>query len=389
LKPGPILGERLKRALGQLRIVGDPAALKRLALSTERTGPWALKQLQSKDPAAWAEVVTAGWKQAELEERRQIFETLAAGNPLAARRFLDQLPANEVGAIPLEAADFLRETDAVAAATHVPELLAFIANLKNDPDRRGRAMILLAKMKLDNVQHATLTDLLLAEIANSQQTGVPGFTTLSEAVQALGTLPDAARHLPLLASLKPDDSWGEGAVCEFLVRLTQDETERKRIMESYIRPCFRKPPGMMNRLFLRALARDLRGLAPEIAAYATQSPAVPDGAKADFSGGENQDLTVERYHCAREVTALWLEPDGFTRTRMWLAMAINRSWAFSRDDGAALRSRAAEAIRQTPLAERQAAIAAMLAAVPTDTRTEPETAAWLKQLANDPMEDSK
>jgi len=170
---------------------------------------------------------------------------------------------------------------------------------------------------------------------------------------------------------------------ELQVRVAKDEQARTQIMESFARPCFKNPPGMMNHLFLRALARDLRGVAPEIAAYATQSPAVPDGAKAGSSGGEDQDLTVERYHCAREVTALWSEPDGFTRTRMWLALAINRSWEFARADGAALRSRAAGTTRQTPLAERQTAIASMLAAVPGDTRIDGETSAWLKQLLED------
>ena len=92
---------------------------------------------------------------------------------------------------------------------------------------------------------------------------------------------------------------------------------------------------------------------------------------------------MERYHCAREITALWLEPDAFTRTRMWLALAINRSTYFENRDGDALRARAAADIRQTPLAERQAAIADMLAAVPGDTHINGETSAWLKQLAED------
>jgi hypothetical protein len=160
-------------------------------------------------------------------------------------------------------------------------------------------------------------------------------------------------------------------------------------LESFLRRRLKTQTGMMNDLFVTALAHDLRGLAPEIAAYATQSREVPAGAKADSSGGEDQDLTVERYHCAREITALWSEPDGFTRTRMWLALAINRWWRFSGEDGEALRSRAAENIRQTPLAERQAAISAMLAAVPGDTRIDPQTAAWLKQLAEAPAEDNK
>jgi hypothetical protein len=383
LKPGPILRERLKRAFGQLRTVGDPAALKRLALSNERTGPWALKQLQSKDPAAWAEVVTAGWKKAKVEERRQIFETLAAGNPPAARRFLDQLPAKQVAPILLEAAAFLRETDPEAAATRIPELLSFIANRNNEASRRGWAIRLVVELKLDDAHREELTDLLVAEIKHPQKIEFMSETTLTDAVRALGALPDAARHLPLFRSLKSDDPWGEGAVCEILVRLAKDEQERKQIMESFARPCFKSPPGMMNHLFLRALARDLRGLAPEIAAYATRNPAVPDGAKADSSGGEDQDLTVERYHCAREVTALWAEPDSLTRTRMWIALAINRSWAFSGEDGEALRTRAAGNIRQTPPAERKAAIAAMLAAAPADSRIASDTRAWLNQLMED------
>ena len=383
VKPGPILRETLQRALGQLRIVGDPAALKRLALSNDRTGPWALKQLQSKDPAAWAEVVTAGWEQAKVEKRRQIFETLAAGNPPAARRFLDQLPGAEASPILLEAADFLRETDPEAAATRVPELVAFIANRNNDPSRRGGAMVLLAEMKLDDAQHRTLTDLLLAEIKNPQETGEMGPGTLSEAVRASGMLPDATRHLELLGGIESNGLWVYDAVCGALLNLTKDRPDRKQILESFLRRRLKTQTGMMNDLFVTALAHDLRGLAPEIATYATRSSEVPDGAKADFSGGEDQDLTVERYHCAREITALWSEPDGFTRTRMWLALAINRSREFSRYDGNALRTRTTENIRQTPLAERKAAVASMLAAVPADTRIDPEISAWLKQLAVD------
>ena len=142
---------------------------------------------------------------------------------------------------------------------------------------------------------------------------------------------------------------------------------------------------MMNDVFIAALALDLRGLAPEIAALASESPAVQDGDAADYGGGNFKGPAGQRYHIAREITALWNEPDPGTRARMWLALIVSRSYQFSpeyqtSDAAKALRERAAAALQGLGPVDRLRTMNAFRAATP-NLANDPETVAWLDQIA--------
>ena len=131
-------------------------------------------------------------------------------------------------------------------------------------------------------------------------------------------------------------------------------------------------------------------MAPDIAALASESPAAPDGDAAEYGGGNFKGPAGQRYHIAREITALWSEPDPATRARMWLALVVNRPYQFSpayqkSEASGLLREQAAAGIRSLDRELRLKTSDAFRAATPGFT-DDPETVAWLDQavLKSDP-----
>lgn len=107
---------------------------------------------------------------------------------------------------------------------------------------------------------------------------------------------------------------------------------------------------MMNDVFLAALAFDVRNLAPDITSFATADPGGADGNGANSWGGAFKTPGGQRYHVAREISAIWSEKEPTTLGRMWLGMALNRFYPFSTQDHIAkeLRGLAGSAISAIP-----------------------------------------
>jgi hypothetical protein len=170
-------------------------------------------------------------------------------------------------------------------------------------------MRLLGSMQLDPPVAAELLPLLLAEIKDPQKGEYPGAHTSAAAIDALSRLPGAARHLDEIVAITEGGYNGFDSGVDALLRLTRDLPDRKSRLEAFVRPRLKEHDGMMNDVFITALALDLRGLAPDIAALASESPAVQDGDAAEYGGGSFKGPAGQRYHIAREITALWNEPD--------------------------------------------------------------------------------
>lgn len=395
--PGPVLRAPLERALAQLAAAGDPAALKRMATATDDISQWALARLRQIAPEVWIEVLTVKFAQADAAASRYLFATLAAGNPAAALKLLDGMSPAQRAGVRAEATELLLQHDPAAAVRMVPELLAAAAEPRRDDaaptheasgtvaaitlqrqeaEAWGKTVGLLAGMPLDATQRDTLTRLLLAEIAESRATGPLGAPTLPDAITALAALPDGLRHAEFIAQVENPGIGVFDATWSALNRIYQDRPERAAMLERFLRHHLTKHHGAMTRVVMLALAHDLRGLAPDFAAVATSGPAVPDGL-GEIGGFTNP--VGQRYHSAREATAIWTEPDQTTRARLWVALALARPSWFTPGDSP-LRLTAAKEISRLPAPERAAIIRALIETAAT-TGTDPAVRTWLMKLA--------
>ncbi len=385
LEPAPVLRKPLAAALQKLRIAGKAEPLLKQARGNDALSTWALARLRLQFPDRWADYLIGEFKDANLEARRTIFETLAAARPEAAKDLIALLSTKELDELSLEVTEFQIRHDPAAVRDRVPALLTMIRQRKEDYIRRGEAMRLLGSIKLDPPVAAELLPLLLAEIKDPQKGEYPGAHTSAEAIDALSRLPGAAAHLDEIVAITEGGHNGFETGIDALLRLTRDLPDRNARLEAFIRPRLKEHDGMMNDVFIAALALDLRGLAPEIAALASESPAVQDGDAADYGGGNFKGPAGQRYHIAREITALWNEPDPGTRARMWLALIVSRSYQFSpeyqtSDAAKALRERAAAALQGLGPVDRLRTMNAFRAATP-NLANDPETVAWLDQIA--------
>ena len=378
--PAAILRKPLADSIEKLRLAADPAALLGAAVGNGPQSRGALARLRTIDPDAWSSLLVNQFQEAELESRRTIFATLAAATPLAAEKLVANLTPEEHSRLIIEIAKFHEGNDVPAFAGDLPGLLSLVRDKDNDFIRRGQAMILLGGSELDPAMLAEFSDLLVAEIRQPQQ-GKYDMDTLDSAVTALAGLPGAAEHLDLITGLPGIVDRSFSAGLDAILKMTPDRLDRKDLLAGFIRPRFEKSKGMMDEIFMTALAHDLRSLAPDIAAYASESPVVADGDGADYSGGKLKSPVGQRYHVAREITALWMESDPDTLARMWIHLVAARPYHFALESrGPALRALAAERIRQLPGPQRREEIDAAIGLMQTP-ELHPITKLWLEELA--------
>jgi hypothetical protein len=346
--PSAILRNPLSDSITKLRLAGSAAELKAAVKENGPQSRWALNQFRRLDLTAWSELLAGQFANADVENRRTIFETLAAGNPPAAKEVIAKITPAEHRELILEIAGYHQKHDVGSVTKDLTVLMSLVRDKKQNYIRRGQAIDLLAKSILPTELLKDFTDLLIAEIKHPQQ-GEYGMSTLDSAITALTRLPDAEKHLELLTSIPVIVDQAYRAGLDALVQMAKDRPDRETLLAGFIHPRFQKSNGMMNDVFLDALAQDLHVLAPEIAAFATEGPSVQDGNGADYSGGNFKTPVGQRYHTAREVTALWAESDPVTLGRMWIYFVAVHPYPFDQSrQSPALRELAARLIAHIP-----------------------------------------
>ncbi|MEO6475959.1 MAG: hypothetical protein ABIQ96_12615 [Luteolibacter sp.] len=378
--PAAILRNPLADTLTKLRLSGNAAELKSAVNENGPQSQWALNQFRRLDPNAWSEIIAGQFKKADVESRRIIFQTLAAGNPTAAKEMIaDITPAEHLDLI-IEIARYHQTQDVGSLPKDLPVLMTLVRDRSANFIRRGSAMELLSEIALPPDQLKEFTTLLVAKIRTPQQ-GEYGMNTLDSAITAISRLPEAASHLDVVTSAPGllDQSFSPGFAA--VLRMTRNHPDRKKFMTDFIRPRFQKGNGMMNDIFVTALAHDLRELAPEIATFASEGTAVADGDGANYSGGGFKTPAGRRYHIAREITALWSESDPVTVGRLWVRFIAAHPYQFSEGNpDQSLRELATRQVNGLPKEQLRKEIDSAIELIPI-SKNDSALEIWLRKLA--------
>lgn len=385
--PSAILRPPLSNAIHLLRLAGNTADLLNAAAEEAPDSRWALSQLRRIYPDEWSNLMASKFRKANADSQRPIFETLATGNPAAVKRLIVDLTPAEHRDLILEIASYHQEHDKDSVATDLPVLMDIVRDRTQNYIRRGEAMSLLAGIDLTPTPREEFTTLLAKEIKEPQQ-GEYGMSTLDSAIRALTQVAGTADHLGLITTTPAIADQAFEVGFDAILQMSQDRPDRNQLLTDFLRPRFVKSKGMMNDIFLHALVFDLRGLAPDIASFASESAIAKDGDGANYSGGKFKTPVGQRYHIAREITALWSESDPAIVGRMWAFFVAAHPYPFNPGNRSlrmnqALGELAARQIRSLPEPQRREAVESAISLIPISKNAAP-TEAWLRSLSSAP-----
>ena len=326
--------DSLTQAIRQLHALGKPEPLRELAQSKDDAAMWALHQLYRIQPDAYAEVLVHRFVTEDSRQRSEIFKTLAALNPTAARRLRDSLTDKEQTALLLEITEFERTDDPSRAQSRIPALLDIVGKPTEKvlaiggyqpASKRGPTIEMLAKLPLSNADQQRFEKLLLKELTSPEILATYGESTIGYAATAIVALPNPDRYWDALyVAISTEASSQFDALLDALAALAISKQQpRLAQLAELLRPRLQNHESELNAVLLAALALDLRSLAPEIAQFATSNPVVPDRENTNSCEKKSDQPCLHRYHSARHISALWQESDPETRARMWAALLLN------------------------------------------------------------------
>lgn len=330
----------LAQAIRQLRAVDQPALLREMAQGEDELAMWALRRIYQLQPDAYSETLIHRFATDDTRLRDSIFETLASVDPVAARRLRDSLTDEEQAKLLFEITDFERTDDPPRAQSRIPKLLEIVekpaekvlVNGYPTSSQRGPAITLLAKLPLNPADQKRFERLLLNELISPTSTSKYSRDALTQAADALLTLPNPERFWDALyetTAVETGSSEFRSLFANLASLAIATPEPRLSQLAELLRPRFRDHKGQIDNLFRTALALDLRSLAPEIQHFATSGPTVPDGESTSSCKNNPDEPCLHRYHSARHVIALWQEPDADTQARMWAALLLNSPYDFT------------------------------------------------------------
>lgn len=267
--------QSLEVALRKIASANDPVALRQWVDSEAYGARWALRRLHAEHPTVYAEVLEESLINGEHDKSGKVarlIELIRAeftNNYLRARSILLLVPEKEP----------MRYTNSA-----VEEALLYVVNPSNSlQDKsynyKSAARALLAR---DTSRYYPITVENADMVSSSHQKE-----------DFINTLARYAMELP--------------------------SAEREAFL-ALIREELRHTGNQMNSLFWLIWSNDLRQLTPELGQLATSAPSETESSDA-YRGNTEARLIQGRFHMARQVRALWLEPDLETRAKLDIAFA--------------------------------------------------------------------
>jgi len=348
----------MSAAVARLQVRDDAEALERLAAgydpgSFTRDAVEPLEagfRLAEVDPARGLFLLERWVGAADEYDAKEVFEALAERSPPLAVALLARLEPERAAKLRGEAllrhAEALEEAEAQADA-----FLALVATSDVGDDARKGLMRTLALGPTAGALAARIDDGLMGAFAPSRTAEC---RCLRETAATLLARRSCRRAFaPILAAADENDGGGLLSAAATLARGEDDHAALAEVVRARLGEAREGRDGAL----WAAWSADLRSLAPTVAEAATSFPARPGEGRSGTSPAS------ERSHLARQITALWSEPDAFTRARMLLAFAIARHLAPGAPPDRLARLRAALVEVEPVLsAEQRAALAASVRA---------------------------
>ena len=260
---------------------------------------------------------------------RQFFEELAEVAPERALAVAQNLPSEREADLAVQASRILLARGGTERDEQIDRLIQVLLRPESGWEERGAAMKLLVPEEDPLRYPDKKIDLAILKVLNPEMADELTNFSLSAACRALA-LRGRVEHFPAIAEsfAKVEDGHVAHGILSSLAQLSRrDPAELRPKLEVIVRPHLKETRFMMSEILWSVWAADLREIAPRLREIATHDLDEYESGKANSYGP--MELTTGRFHFARQIIALWDEPDPTTRARLLVALMANEPYNFT------------------------------------------------------------
>jgi|GEM_PF-1836183 len=358
------LREPLHFAIRQLEVADDAVALAAWAEQPGEPGAlWALKRIESIDVQVWEQVLTRVFL-GQPEWRKPIIGHLAYHNKTLAQALVAKLPRTQQLEVIPSLVGAVKPAAMEDAMIH--DLLATILSEDLDAKTRVDALRKLVPRTDPHTIEGTEVDQVLLEVLQKEMEPLrdpwPERYLVYDAAMVL-LLRDKV-PLPVDLYIKGAETrWNQfsfGSYLDLVIHLAvvEESVDAHDWLVEWGHDFIERDAGAWSRFAESAYTADLRQFGPFLERLATFDPQEVEGGSGLGKGRHPELEHGERYHRARQIVAVWNEPDALARARCELLLGLGFQHQYGPDDlfGPVQRAklRLAEHVAQLSPSEREA-----------------------------------
>ncbi len=316
----PQLQHLLTLAQRQLSATRNKEDLLRLALSDDDLCDWALQHLKKGDKSLYVKALDSRLRLAKDDTAISLFRELQLLSPVRAVETFRSLPTTHYLRKNRVVAPHLAEMAQMPQEARLPHLLQLLLDPPSDHNETAELMELLAPAADPRRYPGPEVDALLLKLAQSKAGEGPasGVASVYMAIARRG----GRAEFEALASLLPQSYGVE--LLEALAHLAQKDPQhlKPRLVEIFQSLLTTTRFHLPSILWLIWEA-DLRVLQPQLEKLSTRDPDEYESEMAASYFTSSERPVIGPFHVARQITALWSEPDTFTQLRLLVSLALN------------------------------------------------------------------
>lgn len=324
--------QSLEVALKKIEHANDTEALKSWVQTESYGARWALRRLHTHHPKAYADALESHMAATVPAEQGDVLSRIYNVDPergeLIAR---ERIESAEEDGLFIDCFTILQRADAIPnESIHVRRLIEIIRADYTNNFQRARALRQLVPIEEPTrYDDPEVDEALLYVISSHNRFPDKGYNYANAANALLRR--DAPRYFPTI--IQNIDQITQAHQKERLLgQLARYAKQLKPADHSaclnLIRAELKQAQNNLNSLLWIIWTADLRELAPEVQSLATHSP--EEGKSPDtYQGNTAKRSASGTSHLARQIQALWSEPDPGTRAKLHIAFAYQHAQQFN------------------------------------------------------------
>ncbi|WPJ94278.1 hypothetical protein SH580_12615 [Coraliomargarita algicola] len=352
--------QSLQGALLKLELAEDVDALKTWVLEERYGARWALRRLHAHYPAAYAEVLESSLQRGDHQEPGEVLNRIYIADRARGVRLAQQwIDTTDEDALFVDCFQILQRADAMPdESAQVARLIRLIRADYTNNYLRARALNLLVPQK-EPMRYTDLSvDAALLYVIDPKANGFPdpGYNYTNASINLIER--DAARYYPLVmrhVDLVKMPHQKEHFLVQLASYAEELRPEDRQACFDWVRKELRFTQSNVNSLLWIVWRNDWRILTPELRAMATESVGEEESEDAVYGNTETRAISG-RFHLARQILALWSEPDPMTCAKLYIAFAYQHGFQISTNgegrSAAPLRATFLPALARLDAAER-------------------------------------